>query len=52
MLYLPMITFIIGLSGNEENVVSLHHLFVCMTSLTNLCVEFLPELHRFWFIPL
>jgi hypothetical protein len=50
MLDLPMIAFIIGLRGDEENFVSLHHLFICMTFLANFCMELLPKCHGLWLI--
>jgi hypothetical protein len=50
MLDLSMITFVIGLSGDEKNLVSLHHLFICMTFLANLSMELLPKCHSLGFI--
>ena len=52
MLHLPMIALVIGLGGDEENLVSLHHLLVCVAFLANLRMELLSEFHRFGFIPL
>jgi len=50
MLHLSMITFIISLSGDEKNLVSLHHLFVRMTFLADLCMELLPKRHCLGFV--
>ena len=51
-LNLSMVTFIIGLSGNEENLVSLHHLLVSMALLTDFRMELLSECHHFGFVSL
>jgi len=51
MFHLSMITFVIGLGGDEKNFVSLHHLLVCMTFLADFGMELLTEFRRFWFIP-
>jgi hypothetical protein len=45
MLNLSMVTFVIGLSGDEKNLVSLHHLLVPMALLADLCMELLPKSH-------
>lgn len=50
VLYLSMITFVIGLSGDEKNPVSLHHLLVCMTFLADFRMELLPEFHALGFV--
>ena len=47
-----MIAFIIGLSGDQKNLVSRHHLFVGMTFLANLRVKLLAKLHGLGLIPL
>jgi hypothetical protein len=52
MLNLSVVTFIIGLSGNRKNLVSLHHLFVCMALLTDLGMKLLSKLHYFGLVTL
>jgi hypothetical protein len=44
MLNLSMITFIIGLSGDEKDLVSLHHLIVGMAFLADLGMELFSKL--------
>jgi hypothetical protein len=51
VLHLSMITFVIGLRGNEKNLVSLHHLLVCMTFLADFGMELLPKFHGLGFVP-
>jgi hypothetical protein len=50
MLNFSMITFIIGLSGDEKNLVSRHHLLVPMAPLADLGMELLPKCHCLWLI--
>ncbi len=51
MLNLSMITFFIGLGGDQKYLVSLHHLFVCMAFLANLGVELLSKRHCLGLVP-
>lgn len=51
-LNLSVVTFIIGLRGNKEDLVPLHHLLVGMALLTDLCMELLPKLNHFGLITL
>ena len=46
-----MITFVIGLSGDEEDLISFHHLLVCMALLTDLGMKLLPKFHHLRLIP-
>ena len=50
MLNLSVVTFIIGLSGDGEDLVPFHHLFVGMTLLTDFGMELLPKCHHFGLI--
>jgi len=52
ILDLPMVTFVISLCCDEEDLVPFHHLTVGMALLTDLCMEFLPKLDHFWLITL
>jgi hypothetical protein len=49
-LNLPVVTFIIGLRGNKEDLVPFHHLLVGMALLTDLCMELFPGLYHFGLI--
>ena len=51
LLNLSVITLVIGLSGDEEYLVPLHHLRIGVTFLANLSVELSPKFHYFRFIP-
>jgi hypothetical protein len=52
MLNLSMVTFIVGLRSDKKDLISFHHLFVCMTLLTDLGMELLPKLHHLWLVTL
>jgi hypothetical protein len=47
----PVITLIIGLSGDEEDFVPFHHLPIAVAFLADLGMEFLSKGHYFGFIP-
>ena len=46
-----MVTFVIGLRGDEKDLVSLHHLPVCMALLADFGMELLPRFHDLRLIP-
>jgi hypothetical protein len=50
MLNLPVVTFIIGLSGDEKDLIPFHHLLVGMAFLADLGMELLTKIHHFWFV--
>jgi hypothetical protein len=47
-----MVTLIIGLRGDEKDLIPFHHLFVCMASLADLCMKLLPRLYHLWLFTL
>jgi hypothetical protein len=47
LLHFAVVTLVIGLRGNRENRVTLHHLLVGMASLADLRVKFFSELGDF-----
>jgi len=47
-----MVTIVISLCGNEEDIIPFHHFFVGMAFLADLGMELLTKLHHFWFIHL
>jgi hypothetical protein len=52
VLDLSMIAFVIGLRGNGENLVPLHHLCISMAFLTYLGMKLLPKFDHLGFLPL
>jgi hypothetical protein len=52
MFHLSMVAFIIGLSSDHEDLVSLHHLLIRMALLADLCMKLLPGLDHLRFIAL
>jgi len=52
MLHLSVVTFVVGLGGDQEDLVSVHHFGVGMALLTNLDLKLLPKFHDLRFLSL
>jgi hypothetical protein len=52
ILNLPMVTIVIGLRGDEKDLIPFHHLFVGMAFLADLGMKLLTKSDHIWFVTL